>query len=219
GAVSGRIRVAGAQVDDWEDVAVGPCAQKSCLYIADIGDNSGRRKRITLYRTPEPAAGDSETAAVEMFHATYPDGAHDAEALFVTADADVFVITKGDPGPVALYRFPRPLRPGGSHMLQRIGEPLAVNNVDAKDRPTAADISPDGRWVAVRTTHHIRFYRTADLIAARWSEAFRADVTALDEPRGEGVTFATDSEIVLVGEGGGLTRRPGTFAALACTLK
>lgn len=220
GSVTGRVRVAGAQVDDWEDIAVGPCAQTSCLYIADIGDNGGRRSHITLYRTPEPAASDQATAPVEVFHATYPDGAHDAEALFVTGDADVFIITKGDPGPVALYRFPKPLTPGGKSVLQRVGEPLAAGNVDAKDRPTSADASPDGRWVAVRTTHHVRFFRTTDLLGGRWSEAFRVDLTSLDEPRGEGITFATTSDLILVGEGGGgLSRRPGTFAALACTLK
>lgn len=220
GSVRGRVRIAGAQVDDWEDVAVGPCAHNSCLYVADIGDNSGRRSHVTLYRTPEPAASDTATAPAEVFHATYPDGAHDAEALFVTGDSDVFILTKGDPGPVALYRFPKPLTPGRKSVLQRIGDPLAAGKVDAEDRPTSADASPDGRWVAVRTTHHVRFFRTTDLLAGRWSEAFRVDLTDLDEPRGEGITFATNSELILVGEGaGGLSRRPGTFAALACTLK
>jgi hypothetical protein len=219
GSVTGRIRVTGAQVDDWEDIAVGPCGPSSCLYIADIGDNSGKRKHITLYRTPEPAPSDAATASVEIFHATYPDGAHDAEALFVTPESDVFVVTKGDPGPVALYRFPRPLASGEPQQLQRVGEPLASGNIDAKDRPTGADISQDGRWVAVRTTDHVRFYPAADLIAGRWREAFRTDLTALDEPRGEGVTFAANGAVILVGEGGGLTRRPGTFAILACTLQ
>ena len=217
GSVTGRVRVTGARVDDWEDVAVGPCAEKSCLYIADIGDNSGRRKTITLYRVPEPAPADGATAPADVFHAAYPDGAHDAEALFVTPDSEVFIITKGDPCPVALYRFPRPLTAGSTVQLQRVGEPQATGSVDAQDRPTSADISPNGRWIAVRTTAHIRFYRAADLLAGRWREASRTDLTALDEPRGEGVTFASNDEVVLLGEGGGLTRNPGSFATLGCT--
>src|SRR5687767_2251902 len=40
GVAKGRVRVAGARVTDWEDISVGPCAQGSCLYIADIGDNN-----------------------------------------------------------------------------------------------------------------------------------------------------------------------------------
>lgn len=218
GAVTRRVVVTGAAVDDWEDVAVGPCAQGSCVYVADIGDNSGRRDHITIYRVPEPSPQDAATKAAEIFEAVFPDGAHDAEALFVTSDADVYVITKGDPGPVALYRFPRPLTAGKRVQLQRVGAPLIdAKNIDAKDRPTAAGISPNGTFVAVRTTHAVVFYRAADVIAGRWREAFRTDVTSLKEPRGEGVAFASEGDVILVGEGGGLSR-PGTFARLACTL-
>jgi hypothetical protein len=218
GAIKGRVRVTGASVDDWEDIAVGSCPNGPCVYIADMGDNSGNRKHITLYRVAEPAPGDAATSPVEAFQAAYPDGPHDAEALFVTANSDVFLITKGDPGPVALYKFPRPLAAGAMLQLQRIGEPIGGPKIEAKDRPTAADASPDGQWVAMRTTHWIAFYRTTDLIAGRWREAFRTDVSGLDEPRGEGVTFAGNDTIILVGEAGGLLRGRGTFARLACTL-
>lgn len=216
GSLEGRVRVTGAKVDDWEDVAVGPCAAGSCLYIADIGDNDGRRDRITVYRVPEPAPGEAATAEAEAFDATYPDGAHDAEALFVTGESSVFIVTKGDPGPIALYRFPLPLRAGRSVRLERVGAPLATRDVDAKDRPTAGDMSPDGRWVAVRTTHYVAFHRMADLIAGRWHEASRTDVTSLGEPRGEGLTFAAGGDLILVGEAGGLARAAGTFARLEC---
>ncbi|HJR60709.1 MAG TPA: hypothetical protein VJ813_14965 [Vicinamibacterales bacterium] len=231
GAVKGRVRVTGATVDDWEDMAVGPCPQGSCVYIADIGDNNGSRKRITLYRVAEPAPGDAATAPVEVFHAGYPDGPHDAESVFVTRDADVFVVTKGDPGSVALYRFPPRLASGTTVQLQQVGEPMAGHDVDARDRPTGADASSDGDWIAVRTTHWVAFYRAADLISGRWREAFRMDLSGLREPRGEGIAFAGGEaarargagargihEIVLVGEAGGVLRGSGTFARLACTL-
>jgi hypothetical protein len=219
GSVTRRIQVTGAAVDDWEDIAVGPCPQGSCLYIGDIGDNSGKRDHIRVYRTLEPTTTDASTRPAEVFDAVYPDGSHDAEALFVTSDGDVYIITKGDPGPVALYRFPRPLEPGKRVRLERIGAPaINASKVDAKDRPTAADTSPDGRWVAVRTTHWLVIYPTADLIAGRWNEAFRTDLTSLREPRGEGVTFDGNAGVVLVGEGGGLSR-PGTFARLTCAFE
>jgi hypothetical protein len=217
GSVTGRVRVAGATVEDWEDIAVGPCGQASCLYIADIGDNNGAREHITLYRTAEPAPGDAATRSAEVFEAAYPDGAHDAEALFVTQEGDVFIITKGDPGPIALYRFPRPLRAGARLRLERLGEPAKTGKVDAKDRPTAADVSEDGKWIAVRTTEWVAFYRTSDLTAGRWREAFRTDVSGLKEPRGEGITFAGNQTVILVGEGGFGSSR-GTFARLTCTL-
>jgi hypothetical protein len=219
GAIKGRVRVTGASVEDWEDIAVGPCPQGSCVYIADTGDNSGTRKHITLYRVPEPTPGDVATSPVEAFQAAYPDGPHDAEALFVAGESDVFLITKGDPGPVALYKFSGPLASGTTLQLQRIGEPIAGLKIEARDRPTAADLSPDGQWVAVRTTHWVAFYRTTNLIAGDWREAFRTDVSGLGEPRGEGITFAGDNSVILVGEAGGLLRGPGTFARLVCTLR
>jgi hypothetical protein len=219
GSVKGRVRVTGARVDDWEDIAVGPCPQGTCVYIADIGDNGARRKHVTLYRVPEPAPGDAATANAEAFNASYPDGPHDAESLFVTRDSGLFVITKGDPGAVALYRFPRQLTQGTTMQLERVGEPVAGPNVEAANRPTAADVSPDGRWVVVRTTKWLAFYAAADLTAGRWREAFRMDLTPLDEPRGEGITFGGRDSLVLVSEGGGLTRRPGTLARVTCTLR
>ena len=218
GAVAGQVRVTGASVDDWEDIAVAPCGNASCIYIADIGDNEGERSRITVYRVPEPARGEAATAPADAFHATYPDGAHDAEALFIAPGGDVFIVTKGDPGPVALYRFPVPLKPGSTARLERVGEPWATGRVESHDRPTAADASSDGRWVAVRTTRYVAFFRAADLVGGRRREAFRADLKALREPRGEGITFASDGTLVVVGEAGPTGGR-GTFGRISCTFE
>ena len=124
GSVTGRVRVSGVKVDDWEAVAVGPCPGGSCIYIADIGDNEAERKRITIYRVPEPSSEDS-VAVTDTFHATYPDGAHDAETLLVAPDGGLFIVTKGETDPVGLYRFPRELRPGATHQLERVGKPRA----------------------------------------------------------------------------------------------
>lgn len=217
GAVKGRVRIAGARVDDWEDIAVARCGSGWCLYIADIGDNDGERDHITVYRVPEPAPDDTGTPEAEVFEATYPDGAHDAESLFVTADERVFIVTKGGPGPVALFRFPQPLQAGRRVQLQRVGEPLVTGNVAAKDRPTAADVSQDGRWVAVRTTAHVTFYGAGDLTAGQWREALRVDLASAGERRGEGLTFTADGHLVLVGEAGGLAQRAGTFVRLECS--
>ena len=215
GAVIGRVRVTGAQVDDWEDLAIGPCPQGTCVYIGDIGDNRGRRDRITVYRVPEPSPDMTATPPAEAFHAAYPDGAHDAESLFVTPEARLFAITKGDPGPVALYRFPHPLQSVSVMRLERVGAPLGEGNVARHDRPTGADTSSDGRWVAVRTIAWLAFYRTADLTSGQWRAAARADLSGVGERRGEGVAFGPDGTVFLVGEGG---RDGGTFARLRCTL-
>jgi hypothetical protein len=216
GAVTGQVHVSGARVVDWEDIAVAPCPRGSCVYIGDIGDNNGTRGTITVYRVAEPAAGAQATDQAEIFRAKYPDGPIDAESLFVTAAGEIYIVTKGDPGPVALYRFPRPPGAGTTVQLERVGAPAGSGRISAKDRPTAAAISPDGRWVAVRTSEYVSFFPATDFTSGRWKETYRADVRALGEPQGEGVAFGHGGSIFLLGEG---TSRGGTFARLECELK
>jgi hypothetical protein len=216
GRVRGRVRIVGAKVGDWEDVAVGPCPSGNCLYLADIGDNRASRRHVTVYRVAEPAVGDNVTSRAEAFDATYRDGANDAEALFVTADGDVFVITKGDTGPVALYRYPRPLRSGSTIRLERVATMHArpKNN----ERITGASASPDVHWVVLRTNDALLFFRTADLISGRFGDAQRFDLKQLREPQGEGATLSADGTVYLVGEAGG-KGYPGSLAKVACALR
>ena len=188
GAVTGRVRVAGVKVNDWEAVAVGPCPGGPCIYIADIGDNEADRKRITIYRVSEPSTGDS-VAVKDTFHATYPDGAHDAEALLVAPDGGPFIVTKGETDPVGLYRFPRELRPGATHQLERVGKPRTVSE---GERITDGSVSPDGTWVVLRTKQGLVFHRAADLFGGNWTGAGRVDLKAVGEPQGEGVAIAAD---------------------------
>jgi hypothetical protein len=216
GAVTGRIRVTGARVDDWEAMAAGPCPAGSCLYVGDIGDNSARRKRITLYRLTEPDDGSASVRVGDIFHATYPDGAHDAESLLVTPAGDIFIVTKGDTGPVAIYRFPRQMTPGATVQLERIGKPRDGGKARSGDRITDGAVSPNGEWIVLRTRDALSFHAAADLTTGNWREAARVDLRQLREPQGEGVSFADDTTILLVGEGGGKSR-PGTFARLTCT--
>jgi hypothetical protein len=217
GKVTGRVRVAGATVEDWEAVAVGPCPAGSCIYVADIGDNDAERERITVYRLAEPAAATGSANVTEVFHATYPDGAHDAESLLVPPDGRLHIVTKGDTGLVSLYRFPSELRSGSTMRLERVGGPRESRPPGENDRITDGAISPDGQWVVLRSTQALTFYRTVDLFAGKWRQAGRVALAPLSEPQGEGVTFGSDNSLHLMSEGGG-KKQPGTFARLTCTL-
>jgi hypothetical protein len=208
GIVQGRVRVSGARVVDWEDLAAAPCPEGSCLYIADIGDNNATRRSITIYRIPEPRPDQSATEPADVWSATYPDGAHDAEALFAAGSA-LFVVTKDHASATALYRLPVLPKGGREARLERVSH-LPV------DRVTGAGVSPDGEWVALRTYDALLFYRTQDLVAGRGAEPRRFDLGRLDEPQGEGVAFGSEDLVYVAGEGGG---RSGTLAALRCTLR
>jgi len=223
GGVKGRVRVTGAQVWDWEDVAVGPCPKGTCLYIADIGDNDRRRRTITIYRTPEPLPGDAQTENVEVLRAMYPDGAHDAEALIVLPGGDMLVVTKGNAVPAALYRIRSPFRDGATVPLERVAAllPTKPNGKDTSaarnTRITDADASPDGRWIVLRTPRSLMFYEAGAFASGQIREVSHFDLAPAREPQGEGVALSADGDVWLVGEGGGKSQ-PGTFLRLSCSL-
>ena len=217
GSVTGRVRLSGAKIEDWEAVAVGACPAGSCVYIGDIGDNQAKRKHVTVYRIAEPAA-ESSVDVKDTFHATYPDGAQDAEALLVAPNGNLFIVTKGETGSVGLYRFPKELRPGATHQLERVGKARASGKSAETERITDGAVSPDGTWVVLRTKQSVAFHRASDFFAGNWAEAGRLDLKATGEAQGEGVAMAADGTVYLTGEGGGKSQ-PGTFAKLACSVK
>jgi hypothetical protein len=216
GAQRARLWVAGAQVVDWEDMSIGPCPTGSCLYIADIGDNDARRRDILVYRVTEPSLQDQSTRDAETFRAVYPAGAHDAEAIFVAPDGSLYVITKGSTGPIALFRFPMPLRTGLPMRLERVVT-LAPKSVGRNLRITGAATSPDGQWVVLRTPRTLSFYRMDRLTRGIVSRPLVVNIPATRETQGEGVAMGASGMIYLLGEGGG-RQRPGTFNRLQCQL-
>jgi hypothetical protein len=213
GVVRSRVRMAGATVENWEDVAVAACPGGSCIYVADTGDNEAERGQITIYRVLEPRSGDKTTAPAAVFRATYPDGPRDAESLLVSDDGRMFIVSKGETGPIALYRFPRGVRPGSTVTLERVGPPQTTGRAEDDERITGAATSQDGRWVVLRTHNDLRIYPAHAFFAGTWSHARRVDLIGLHEPQGEGVALAEDRTVYLVGEGGGESK-PGTFAQI-----
>jgi hypothetical protein len=213
GKVAGRVRVDGARVGDWEDIAAAPCSAGQCLYIADIGDNHAARQSVTVYRVPEPEARDAATKPAEAFRARYPEGPNDAEALFVLSPAQVYVVTKGSTGPIALYRFPMSASGGQAPAMQKVRE-FASGKLGRHEMVTGASASPDGRWVAIRSHGAVAFFRTPDLLGSG-GPAFTMDLKALGEPQGEGLSLGPAGTVILTSEGG---RKAATFARLSCKL-
>jgi hypothetical protein len=216
GAVTGRLQLSGATVVDWEAVSSGACPSGSCLYVGDIGDNNAARDLITVYRLTEPGDPPPSTAVVDVFHARYPDGAHDAETLLVTPDGGLYIVTKGSTGPVALYRFPlEPRSDGRVVQLEQIGPARSSGPVRRDEQITDGAVTRDGERMVLRSHEALYFYRTAQLLAGDWSGAEIVNLKHVGEAQGEGVALGANNEIYLVGEGGGGSR-PGSFAHLTC---
>jgi hypothetical protein len=215
GNITGRVSITGARVEDWEALATAPCGQGNCLYVADIGDNDGKRREISIYRMQEPDNAGGSIQVESIVRASYPDGGHDAESLLAAPDGSLYIVTKGDTGEVALYRVPRDTGNKGAVRLERIGEPIVKGSPAADARITDGAISPDGQWVVLRTRAALIFYRASDFLKGNFRETRRIDLKSLGEAQGEAVAFGASNIIYVAGEGGGKSQ-PGTLAVLSC---
>jgi hypothetical protein len=203
GTMLGRVRVP-IRTRDWEDISAARCPSNDCLYIADIGDNRSVRQRVHIYRLPEPAPGDAETAPPEVFNGTYADGPHNAEAMFVIG-ADLFIVTRDRIGHV----YKSTLSGSTELTFQRIGQ-LGLAAV------TDAEASRDGKSVVVRTSHEAVLYRTDDLILGGNVPYLRIPIDDLKEAQGEGV--ALDGSMLYLSSEGRPWNRAGRIMSLRCDL-
>ena len=141
---------------DWEDIAAD---DEGHLYLGDIGNNDNRLPIRVVHRLDEPdpaVPSDAPLKAAASSYYRFPEGGRfDAEGLFVSKGR-AFVVTKrrdGREAEVFAVRFdpPGPLfRPA---LVERVASlPGCV------EPATGADLSPDGRRLAVVTTEAVRVY-------------------------------------------------------------
>jgi hypothetical protein len=219
GAALGAFRIVGARAVDWEDVALGPCPgePRSCLYIADTGDNFESRPSVDLYIVPEPTSLPSRadslgTLTARRVRVHYADGPHDVEALAVSLDGEVLLISKGRTGSIGLYRLRTIPTDSASVLLER-SERLAIVPQRSFGRlVTGAAISPSGRELVVRTYVDLVFYRLENGQLSDQAVCW----LGMRELQGEGVDFLDDSTLVLTSES--VAGRPGTVARVRCPI-
>ena len=144
--------------DDWEDVARGRCDLGACLYVAGTGDNEERRDIISFYRLAEPEGEGDRRVEAERYRMVLPDGPRDIEAMYVLPTDQIFFVTKGRNHPVAIYRYPAPLRSEGIVTLVEV-QRLTAGPVAPPRMVTGASATLDGGTVAIRTIREPRVFR------------------------------------------------------------
>jgi hypothetical protein len=215
GLIRTRVRIGNAAAGDWESLASSPCAQGSCLYIGDVGDNLRSRGTVGVYRLPEPVLGQLEVAA-EAFAFRYPDGPHDAEAIFVLPGEQLYVLTKGRSEPLTLYRYPGALRAGTVPTLEVVLY-LSRSFVQLPAMITGAGATADGQWMVVRTYSRLQLYRfDREALVPQLADG-GLDLTPLREFQGEGVDVRADGTVVLVSEKG-LDQGSAPVSLVRCAL-
>jgi len=142
---------------DWEDIATDDAGH---LYIGDIGNNDGRLPIRAIYRLDEPDPARPAAKPLMVDRAAYygfaKQGRFDAEGLFIEGGVAFLVAKRFDGRPAELYRFP--LEPAAP--LLRPGRPEPAGVLPGCVEPaTGADLSADGRRLAVVTTSAARVYR------------------------------------------------------------
>jgi hypothetical protein len=174
---------------DWEDLAAAPCPDYGdCLYIGDIGDNDGSRDGIAVIVIREPTERRDHRNPVETYHAAYPDGPHDAEALLVhPCTGELYVVTQE---PTTVYKF----RPVADHEPEL--EPIATLS---GDRITGGAWDPDGERLALRTDGAIYLWDTDPAAPdAHWGDT-PILLTDGTEVTGEAVTFEPGGAVISLG--------------------
>ncbi len=153
---------------DWEDLASFRFEGSDYLLIADVGDNGGLRRELQLYVLEQPRRLDQPALLAWTIRFTWPDGARDCEAAAVDPVAGEVLLVSKKRVPAELFRVP--LRPGREPVVaERLGtlpgieqpnlQTLMDNPVYGRYRSqvTAADLSPNGRVLAVLNYQAVHF--------------------------------------------------------------
>ncbi len=227
GRLRGVVTLEGATNNDWEEVALGPCGDSTCVYIADTGDNGESRPEVQLYRLREPrllpsgsgtGAARSSTREFERLRLQYPDGPHDTEAMVVTAAGDVLLVTKGRSHGVLEFRVPATA--WGSRDVvraQRIDSLPIQANGGSGQLITGMALSPDGQRAVLRSYRELfPFSVQSDGTLRPMGKPTSCDILGL-EPQGEGIAFLDDRRLVLTSERG--LFKSGTVWVVECEVK
>ncbi len=186
--------IIGGRCRDWEDIAIGPGPDKGrdYLYIGDIGDNKSRYKSIIIYRVPEPKIDPNSEqmniriGSAETIEFVYPDGPKDAETLMVDpVNGDIYIISKRKV-------FCRVYRAASDELTQR---PVRLSQVAVLHWALAVggDISPDGKYIIVRSLSHASLWlRQKDQPLWQAFSQKPLNIQLMPEPQGEAICF--DSE-------------------------
>jgi hypothetical protein len=153
------------------------------VYVGDIGDNTASRDSVEVARVPF-GRGDRDVRAT-TYELTWPDGAHDAEALLVDpATGRLHVVAKEFIG--RLYAAPAQLDPDGPNVLEPVDEVLGIVT--------------DGAFLADGTHVVLRNYTQAAVYT--WPDLDRVAIVDLPaQQQGEGIAVSEDGEVLISSEG------------------
>ncbi|XP_062595958.1 uncharacterized protein LOC134257347 [Saccostrea cucullata] len=158
GALIATLRIANATNHDWEDIAVGPCGDSSCIYIADSG-NRHSTSANTIYRVLEPDVMNMNMDQVLPLDSTarYTWSEDESQTLMVDPQGEVYLVGNIYSGRGMVSHLPKSA--WGSPNIVNIDTtqflPIHTHHHD----PVSGDISMDGSELLIKTKSNIFYWK------------------------------------------------------------
>lgn len=153
---------------DWEDMSGGVYNDTNYLFIGAFGDNDETDGNYQIVYLKEPAIGDvaEETVVPRTIKFIYPEGIkHNCEALmYDNIDQRIYIITKVYYNVCQVFYLPFSLDYGDEvQTLTYVCDLGVISDIGVNDKGrcmgfhlvTAADISPDGKYILIKNHNNI----------------------------------------------------------------
>lgn len=204
GEIAQAILVENAANVDWEDLA---SDENGNLYIGDFGNNDNKRKDLCIYKIDAASLKNSTAEASYKVSFYYPNQKefppkkselfYDSESFF-EYKGNFYIFSKnrskGFDGTVLVYKVPN--KPG-NHAAEFLGQFISCDSYQ-KCAITAADISPDGKKIALLSSNKVWIlsnYKGDDFLKGKMEMFELNDVT-----QKEGICFKDDKTLLIVDE-------------------
>lgn len=204
GEIAQAILVENAANVDWEDLA---SDESGNLYIGDFGNNDNKRKDLCIYKIDAASLKNSTAEASYKVSFYYPNQKefppkkselfYDSESFF-EYKGNFYIFSKnrskGFDGTVLVYKVPN--KPG-NHAAEFLGQFISCDSYQ-KCAITAADISPDGKKIALLSSNKVWIlsnYKGEDFLKGKMEMFELNDVT-----QKEGICFKDDKTLLIVDE-------------------
>ncbi|UYZ63081.1 hypothetical protein [Hymenobacter weizhouensis] len=181
---------------DWEDLAQDP---EQRLYIGDFGNNQNKRRNLCIYRLSGPDYAQVDTiqfayADQHAFPPRKPRRNFDCEAFYYYQDS-LYLFTKNRGEGRYVKQYVLPARPG--RHTARLVDSLQLNTW-----VTAADISPDGRRVALLGYGQVYLFER--LPGRRLFDSLKGCLTLPTSGQAEALVFTSNHDFIFSNEKGKL---------------
>jgi hypothetical protein len=214
GKTSAVVRIRGARMVDWEDIASFRQADCSYVLIGDVGDNDQKRSAThdpcTLYVIKEPhlggatsrSTGSVDPVSVELtLQFVYPDGPHNCESVAVDANSGKVYLASKEKRHRLCQVYELPLPAAG------LEQPAVARRIAAVPIETAVamDIAPDGHRAVILAKRGDRAFEFSRRSGQTWAAALSGvpqEILLPARRQGEAICYGQDGRtLFLTSEG------------------